>query len=496
MRFNSLIYLILLAAVVLPLLVIPVRQRRNWLLLSSYVFYGLWIPPFLALLIGVATLNHFGAVWIVAAKDRKRRGTIIVAANLALLVLFKYLRWGVANVNWLGQLLGCDLSLSLPKWLLPLGISFYIFEGISYTVDIMRKREKVHGFWDFQLFIAFFPKLIAGPILRAKEFLPQIENPVAADRAQQIFTGLWNLGVGLFVKIVLADNLAILVNEAFDRANKNIDALGSFDVWLMAAGFGLQIYFDFSSYSRLAIGSAQLCGIQLVQNFNFPYSAGSPVEFWNRWHMSLSRWIRDYLFFPLVGKKASLWALCRAALIAMTLCGLWHGAKWTYVFWGFYHGLLIAMYHVLTFRSRNVGNATVQSSNELEVSQLKQVVGWFVSVAAILVTYAAITLGWLAFRADNLTQTLTLMERALTPWIPRTRALAGSFYAQVALLLIWIWAIPLVIRLWKSMTADRPEFPLGRDVLVPILQGVTLGAMIVLCLLYHQSQSAFIYFQF
>ena len=350
-RFNSSVYVLFLVVVVLAVWLTPARARR-WVLLGfSYLFYASWHWPYLGLLIGLATINHWGAQWIVAGPpNRKWRGGWVLAANVFLLGLFKYSSWLCENVNAVADWTGAQAILPVPHWILPLGISFYVFEGISYTVDIIRKRERIHSFWDFQLFIAFFPKLIAGPIMRAKELLPQIEKPVTRLTSGTFLDGTWLLATGMFLKVVLADGLAPQVDQAFARP---IEGVGTTDVWLMAVAFGLQIYLDFSSYSRMAIGSARLCGIQLVDNFNYPYSATSPVDFWNRWHMSLSRWIRDYLFFPLLGKSATLGAMCRAALMSMTLCGIWHGAGWPFLLWGAYHGALISGYHIVTYRKRN-----------------------------------------------------------------------------------------------------------------------------------------------
>ncbi len=218
MRFNSFIFLAFLPAVCIVLWLLPVRLRRWWLLIARYMFYASWHWPYLALLFSVGTLNHFGARWIIAAPNRTRRGACVLAANIAVLALFKYLDWLVGNVNMVTRLLGSELELAIPRWVLPLGISFYMFEAISYTVDVIRKRERLHGFWDFQLFIAFFPKLIAGPIMRAKEFLPQIERGNLRPTVSAVRDGLWLLASGLFLKLVLANLLGSQVDEAFSKS--------------------------------------------------------------------------------------------------------------------------------------------------------------------------------------------------------------------------------------------------------------------------------------
>jgi alginate O-acetyltransferase complex protein AlgI len=481
MRFNSPIYLLFLPLVMVAVWSTPARARRWVLLVASYLFYASWHWPYLGLLAGSAALNHWGAKWIVAGpSNRKWRGGWVLAANLLLLAIFKYLSWLCENVNAVGSWLGLEPLVGVPRWILPLGISFYVFEAISYTVDTIRKRERIHSFWDFQLFIAFFPKLIAGPIMRAKELLPQIEHPALRLSSTSFLDGLWMIVSGLFLKVVLADGIAPSVDQAFARP---FDSVGSTDVWLMAVAFGLQIYFDFSSYSRMAIGSARLCGIELVDNFNYPYSSTSPVDFWNRWHMSLSRWIRDYLFFPLLGKKATLGAMCRAALISMTLCGVWHGAGWPFLLWGLYHGVLIAGYHVLTYRQRTAAPAPVESAPR-PARQL----------AAMLLTFGLVSLGWTLFRSATTEQALGLIEHALMPWQFSYRALSGTFYMHAALLVLAVWAAPGAAAVVRRLAATYESRAAALTAWTA--QGATIGAMLVLCLIYLRGQTAFIYFQF
>jgi alginate O-acetyltransferase complex protein AlgI len=470
-RFNSLIYLAFLAPVVVALQLLPIRLRKAWLLVVSALFYASWHPPYLVLLAAIAVLNHFGARWIVAAPHRGRRGAAVIAANVLVLGAFKYLGWLETNVQGLLRLIGIQAALPMPGWVLPLGISFFIFECLSYVVDLVRKRERLHGFWDFLLFVAFFPKLIAGPILRAKELLPQIENPKRVD-TDAVVSALWLLLSGLFLKCVVADGLAPGVDAAFARDAK---ALGTFDVWVMAAGFGLQIYFDFSSYSRMAIGSARLCGIELVENFNHPYVAASPADFWARWHMSLSRWIRDYVFFSVVGRRNTLGPMVYAAIISMVLCGIWHGAGWTFVLWGLWHGLLVAGYHVVTMRRR-------QSS--------APPVGVTVGLIGFAVTFALVMLGWVLFRAPDSIQAGRLLGRAIWPIGHLHRALPGTFYLQVAVVTAAVWAAPpvgsRVVAWWKRAPAA----------VVVAGQAAGWALLIGVSLIYMRGQTAFIYFQF
>ena len=472
MRFNSLIFVVFLGLVVAGVWSLPERFRKRWLILTSLAFYASWHAPYLLLLVSVVVLNHLGARWVVDAASRKQRGGILVSANLLLLAVFKYLGWLSSSASSLLQLAGLDVRLPMPSWVLPLGLSFFLFECVSYVVDLTRKREKLHPFEDLLLFIAFFPKLIAGPILRAKELLPQV-NPMERPKTEQVTRALWLIISGIFLKVFIADGLGPGVDAAFARDTRT---LGTFDAWAMVVGFGLQIYFDFSSYSRIAQGAARLCGVELVDNFNHPFIARSPADFWARWHMSLSRWIRDYVFFPMVGGRATLAAMAQAAIGSMVLCGIWHGAGWTYVAWGLWHGLMVAGYHVLTFRGRRRAAST-------PVRWPAVALGW-------AVTFGLVMLGWAFFRASSLVNALSLVRLALMPVHHLHRALPGVFYLQVAVVCAAVWAAPFV-----SRALDKPQNA-ERSMLYAIGRGVGWAILLAVSAVYLRGQSAFIYFQF
>lgn len=478
MRFNSTIYVAFLALVLIVLWLLPERLRRAWLLTASVLFYGSWHYPYVVLLLGTAACAHFGGKWIMGAEAavRRRRGSLVLGALVALLGVFKYLDWVIENANVLAGWLGAKQSLALPGWVLPLGISFYVFQAMSYVIDVVRRRETTYSFWDFSLYIAYFPQLIAGPIMRAKELLPQLRRPLTT-RAGDLSAGVWLLVSGLFLKTVVADGIAPNVDRAFARS---ATAFGTLDVWLMAVAFGLQVYFDFSSYTRIALGSARLCGIRLVDNFDHPYVASSPVDFWNRWHVSLSRWIRDYLFYPLLGGRTSRAALVRAALLSMTICGAWHGAGWTFVAWGAYHGLLIAGFHLFGSPRR--------PKQRLAAGRVRH-------GAAVLLTFALVSLGWLLFRSQTINQALVLIGRALNPvWLGQ-RALGGTFYLHTAALVVAVWSSP-----WLSARLPRFHDSLvNRPLAAPLARvsiGAVVGVMVALCTVYMSGQRTFIYFQF
>jgi D-alanyl-lipoteichoic acid acyltransferase DltB (MBOAT superfamily) len=496
MSFATIIYWPFLALVVAGLWCVPDRYRKAWLLVSSYLFYASWSIPYMLLLFGVATLNHLGAKWIIAAPNRDSRGRWVIFANLLVLGTFKYAGWLADTTNSLANLLGARDLVRVPSWQVPLGISFFVFEGISYTVDVVRKREKPHSFWDFQLFIAFFPKLVAGPILRAKEFLPQVERPLESRNIDGR-AALRQIVIGLFLKVIFADGLAPRIDHAFARP---VETLTTADVWMMAMAFGLQVYFDFSGYTRIAIGSAKLCGIDLVQNFDHPLMSMNPPELWRRWHISLSRWIRDYLFYPLaqratararskgtLSKLGERALLARAAFSSMVIFGVWHGAAWKFVVWGAYQGAVLGAYHLLR---PNEPTARAPSAPGPIVASVTSVLSW---ACMSMVT----TIGWFFFRGADLRHAGRLCQLALTPWAHPGRSL--PYYFIVRTVGIWACVVAFGFVATRVLANRRPPW-LQWFAWLPASvraagEGIVLGVMFVLGLIF-LGQSTFIYFQF
>jgi len=484
MRFNSHIYLVFLVGVVAVLWLLPVRARKAWLLFASYVFYASWGASMLGLLVGSATLNYFGARWIVQVPNRRRRGGLIIAGNVALLAAFKYLGWLDENVNSLFSLLGISARLPVPRWALPLGISFYLFESISYIADITLKRERPRSFLDLQLFIAFFPKLLAGPILRGKEFFPQLELNKRPD-ADAIRYALRQIAIGLFLKTVLVERaflgIAAKVDESFARPLAEIT---SADAWIMALAFSVQLYFDFSAYTRIALGSARLCGVTLVENFNHPFMSTSPAEFWQRWHMSLSRWVRDYLYFPLQGglegtsKLRTAWA----AFASMLVFGVWHGAGWNFVAFGAYQGFILAAYYVVSpVFARAIGN----SPPGLWVRRLG---GW-------AMTTGLFCLGALPWRCRDIATALGLLHRAIAPWAfpgvgVRHVFLAKTLEFAAFIMIAGFIHVALERRKKSDATADGPRY------VAAALEGIALALLFIMSLIHMRGSNTFVYFQF
>jgi alginate O-acetyltransferase complex protein AlgI len=344
MNFASKNFFIYLPIVLLIYHVLRTRPGKfRFLLIASWIFYMAWNPWFLWVILFTSAVDFAAGLLIESATTSARRRAWLImsiASNLGFLGFFKYTNFLVTNSLALAH----QLRWPVPDWsvhiILPLGISFHTFQGISYTLDVYYGKVKaVRSFPDFALFVAFFPQLVAGPIVRAVEFLPQMVKPPRVT-STQIIEGLHWFLLGLFKKVFIADRLAQFVDQVFANPAA-FDAVSQ--RWAVLAYAG-QIYCDFSGYSDLAIGCAKWFGFELPQNFNFPYLASSIADFWRRWHISLSTWMRDYLFIPLGGSRRGSVRTYVNLVVTLTLCGLWHGASWNYVLWGFYNGVLLALY--------------------------------------------------------------------------------------------------------------------------------------------------------
>jgi D-alanyl-lipoteichoic acid acyltransferase DltB (MBOAT superfamily) len=360
-----------------------------------------------------ASVDYVVAMLIERTDDQRRRRCLLaftLMVNLGLLAYFKYLLFAIDNLEVALSLLGHPVQIPHPEIILPLGISFYTFETISYVVDVYRRvipaeRSLVR----YVCFVTFFPKLIAGPILRAAQLIPQfgVAHRLVAD---DVLAGLQAIAIGLFLKGGFADGIAGLVDDGFQRPAAMWSA---WDTWAMATLFGIQIYFDFAAYSMIAIGSSRLMGIRLPENFNFPYAAVSPRDFWKRWHISLSGWIRDYLYLPLSGQKfenraglpsgtgeSGAGGVKSATMLALFLTwavmGLWHGANWTFVMWGLMHASLIAVYR-LTERWRVTLSPIVRN------------------VGGMLFTLPMVLLAWIPFRAASAHDALVIIGKVFDP---------------------------------------------------------------------------------
>ncbi|TNE52135.1 MAG: MBOAT family protein [Deltaproteobacteria bacterium] len=383
---------------------LPHRKQNHFLLLASYFFYGWWDWRFLGLILFSSFVDFYcGSLLDVERhpeKSQKQRNLILMfslVVNLGLLGFFKYFGFFISSLKVVLEQLSIPFQSTSLEIILPIGISFYTFQTLSYTIDVYRKSARsVDRLDDFFLYVSFFPQLVAGPIERATHLLPQIQKERTITR-ENISSGLQLMLVGFFKKMVIADNLALYVNSVF-QSQAQPDGLS---VWLGTTAFAFQIYADFSGYTDIARGTARVLGFDLCQNFRFPYFATNPSEFWQRWHISLSTWLRDYLYIPLGGNRDGRWRTFRNLMLTMFLGGLWHGASWNFAVWGIYHGFLLILFHAFS-RKRS--------------QEPRQTSTWVRFVQAFFF-FQLILMGWLIFRVKSYSLFVSCLKSLVFgPW--------------------------------------------------------------------------------
>jgi D-alanyl-lipoteichoic acid acyltransferase DltB (MBOAT superfamily) len=474
MQFNSYSYLFLLSAAVSIFWLLPIPLRRWYVLALSVAFYASWTWTYAALPFFMCGVVFLCARKILTSPRHSRAamwaGTIFV---LSILAFFKYRHFLVDNISATLQLFGQSPVRSVFAVGLPLGISFYSFEAISYLIDVRQGRAKNVSFLDLWLFVTFWPHLIAGPIVRVRELVPQLGFKKQFD-ASMLIQGLDRLIWGLVQKNLIANNLAAWVEIGFlpQAANANTTT----DNWFFAFAFGLQVYFDFAAYSNMAIGAASLIGISLPENFNFPYHARNAAEFWSRWHMTLSRWIRDYLFFPVSARFQHAPVTLGFSLVGtMALVGLWHGAGWTFVLWGVLHGVYLVLFRLW----ERVG----RSFPALHASRIS-------SAGLRLLTTLAVMAAWIPFRAATLNQALVMLRSLVVPNGLRP-SYSINFYLITLLVVLFVMIEPILVS-WLRMLERRVVFPANLLLLRPALYACGL----LLFLIFDDRDTQFIYFQF
>jgi D-alanyl-lipoteichoic acid acyltransferase DltB (MBOAT superfamily) len=470
MLFNSLAFFVFLAVVWSVYRLLPHRAQNRWLLAASYFFYGAWDWRFLGLILASTVLDYVIGLALARSQDPRRRHhlvTISVVGNLGLLGVFKYAGFFTGSLAELLGLFGLELSPFTATVVLPVGISFYTFQTLSYTIDVYRGRlAPTRNFFDFALFVAFFPQLVAGPIERAVNLLPQIRRPRQVTW-EKLGSGSWLILWGVFKKVVVADNLWPLVYDVFTPGAQPTGP----EVLFASYAFGLFAYCDFSGYSDIARGTARLLGFELMLNFDLPYYTESLRDFWRRWHISLSTWLRDYLYVPLGGNRShglrNLW-------LTMVLCGLWHGAGWNYVLFGAYHGTILVLYRLsepwrdrwLSFRSP-AGRRLWQ-------------------LTSVFITFQVVSLGWPIFEPDSIARTGELWRAVFTSFEP---GLVGQWLGPFLLLtgpLFLMNAVQLATRDLEPMH----RFP------VPVRALVYVVLLVLIATLGEDFGEEFLYFQF
>ena len=476
MIFTSYAYVLFFATSFVLHWSVPSRWRNPLLIALSYAFYCSWRWPFGFLLAGVSAFT-----WVYGAFLSKREGSrrllaLGIIIELGPLVWYKY-RWFIAsNAGVVFSLLGIRWQPSVTNPFLPLGISFFTFQGIAYLVDVANGEEPIGRLDHFLLYKAFWPQLIAGPIIRPHE----IRDQIAADRRidyTDLSEGSKRILRGFFKKAVLADALAPYVDAVYQPTA----GPGALDCIVGTIAFAMQIYFDFGGYSDIAIGSARLLGFRFPENFDYPYLARSPQEFWNRWHMTLTRWIRDYVFTPLAFAFRREPALARASLIlSMAICGLWHGGRWTFVLWGVWHGVLLAANHTV-LKGLWVGFEGAQTRR-----RVKRSLAWGLTMVAVMG-------GWVLFRAETVAQAgrifgaIVTLRSGLRPTVLRENAVLTV--AAFALGLLVLQASRAKME-WLAERARAYAFGYRAT------KAAFYATMVLAIVVFERDVKAFVYFQF
>jgi alginate O-acetyltransferase complex protein AlgI len=395
MRFTQIEFIILIITMVLVLSQVRSRRIRHALiLLGNYYFYAYWDYRFLGLILVPTLLDFCVAKRIDKLKHSGARRALLIISllvNLGILGFFKYFNFFLSSFKSLPMV--SDLDSHTWDIILPLGISFYTFRVISYTIDVYQNRLKpCNQLLDFALYVSFFPIMTSGPIVRASAFLPQLKTSTVS--LKRFYSGYRYFVIGLFQKAFVADNVAMFVNHFYD----NHAAFNTSTCWLAIIAYTIQIYCDFAGYSNMAIGIACCLGFDIEKNFNFPYLSTSISEFWCRWHISLSSWIKDYIYIPLGGNRRGRRRTYANLIIAMTLCGLWHGASWLFVLWGFFHGIILVLSHSMrSFITNRIKSPAC----------ILSFLGW-------VFTFTIVTFGWIYFRSSSFAQATSIQTQLLS----------------------------------------------------------------------------------
>ena len=483
MLFNSFQFMAFMPIVFL--LYWFIFRGRRWqnllVVIASYVFYGWWDWRFLSLIALTTVFSFVSGLLIERYNGQEGRRRLVSAANiiinLAILGYFKYFNFFVDNIqNAVQALFGYELDWVTTSVILPVGISFYTFQALSYSIDVYRgKINATHDIVEFAAYISFFPQLVAGPIERAANLLPQFQRDRRFDYAQAV-DGLRQMLWGFFKKIVVADNCATAVNLYWsDYQNEPGIMLLS-----LAVLFSIQIYCDFSGYSDIAIGCARLFGFRLMRNFDYPYFSRSIPEFWRRWHISLTSWFRDYIYIPLGGNRCPAPRVMCNVFIVWAISGLWHGANWTFICWGLFHAVLLIIYNTLGFTGKR----------QAPIAQGR----WLPTIKEVLqmcLTFALAMIGWIIFRADNMTQAIDFISRML---LTMTDDLSlGAICGKRGLLM----ALAVLIIEWVQRDKQHGLQLSGHGLLkYPVARYALYASIIVIMFFWSGQVQTFIYFQF
>ena len=463
---------------------LPFAAAKLCLLVLSLGFYAWWDVRFVGLLVVSSVVDYLVGARLARTSGAGARRALLgvsLTVNLGLLGVFKYTPFVVRSA---ASVTGADLDPYLfADWIIPVGISFYTFQTLSYTIDIYRRQlVPARRFTDFFLYVAFFPQLVAGPIVRASELLPQFERR-RRPSFERVELGVYRIVQGLFLKVCIADVVAPAVGRVFEAGD--IAALSALSVWTGVVLFGVQIFADFAGYSGIAIGIAMLMGLRFPENFRYPYIARGLAEFWRRWHITLSRWLRDYLYVPLGGNRGSSLFTARNLMLTMLLGGLWHGAAWTYIVWGGLHGMGLVAERALRGRSSRSSGGRHPATSPRGVTSTAR------AILAMTTTFVFVHVCWVFFRAPSLGAAGQILERMFVAPFSGVRA------AEPAAGPGWEWrylVAVLPVLILHGAQLGHEWYGLKKT---GTRRALAFGLMVFLLLVVHRSERpAFIYFQF
>jgi D-alanyl-lipoteichoic acid acyltransferase DltB (MBOAT superfamily) len=470
--FNSFAFVIFLVVVFILHWSLPVRHRWPLLLVASYFFYMYWNVAYAGILVASTLIDFLLGRTLLAsdAEPRRRLGLwLSIISNLGILFFFKYYNFFQDSLVAIGSMVGITVTPARHAWLLPVGISFYTFQTMSYSVDVYRRQlapEKHLG--RFALYVSFFPQLVAGPIERASALLPQIQAPMAWPSHLTLMRGMSQVLLGFFKKVVVADTLAIQVDSIYN----NHELQSGPALLLGTVLFAFQIYCDFSGYTDIAIGVARMLGYDLMENFRLPYFSKSITEFWQRWHISLSTWLRDYLYIPLGGNRHGAWNTYRNLMLTMLLGGLWHGASWNFVIWGGLNGGALALERAL-----RTGGGTNRGG------------GWLERILRVVYVFTFICITWVFFRSQSIDQACTILGRMLT-FSGELNIQDRSVLANILIVLPLLLAFEFLLQRRMDVHERFAKAPLLMQL------GISVAIVLLIALFGVSAGSQFIYFQF
>lgn len=411
MLFNSFQFIVFFPIVIAVYYIIPAKIRYVWLLLASYYFYMSWNVKYALLLLGSTVITYIASLLTDRFRNRKKVAKLCVAGsvvlNFAMLIIFKYLGFIFSSLSKVTGVIGMNIAFPAVNLLLPVGISFYIFQAVGYTIDVYRNDRPEKNFFRYALFVSFFPQLVAGPIERSKNLLSQlrsIDNGLKPS-LDELKKGALIMLYGYIMKMIVADRISMFVDVVFDE--RSYSYFKGFSILLTAVLFSIQIYCDFAGYTYIAIGSARMMGIKLMRNFNTPYLALNIKDFWNRWHISLTSWFRDYLYFPLGGSRKGKFRKYVNIMIVFLVSGLWHGASWHYVAWGFIHGIMRVIGEIAELPRKIICEKLKLRTDTFATKALKTTV-----------TFLLVSFAWVFFRASSTRQAVDMLRSMVTHWNP------------------------------------------------------------------------------